>query len=530
MARRLHDSLSGLSALHLLTMLGGGVSYLLYDSFSTALAAGAVNGTFADTGQTRTVVDTNSKLSITGGVASFATGGSAVGNPGLYYPSMARQAGLTVLGSVILTTNVLEFGFDTNQSGVLSFGINPNTGGGLSIIDFASFKLVGAGIAAGVTYQLALSLKGTGCYFYIRGGVFTSWMLLWISIQSNAAVFPAIISEATTDVFIADNIRVPIALFIPQPLAYDTFTRANGALGSTETSGPDSQVLSAIAWAFTVGIWTIVSNAAVGSPASGADAIVNGAFASGANWSLGAGWAIAAGLLTGTATSADATQNPAVLTVGQWYRCVYTISAFAAGTAQLVVGGIAFPTHAANATYTETGRAVTTAYLFRGAGWTGSIDNASALLLTTAELFSSVQVSSADVIYDVAITLPAALGGVQGGAVLNLDSTSSPANFILVYLDGRGNLVCEECVAGVYGAAKFTTAITYSAGATLRVIRDGTSLRAFYNNAAVSTVQTMTSNVNTRVGNFSTSPLVSFDNVLVMPRGTGGEYSGLDSF
>ena len=43
----------------------GGISYLLKDEFTTTVAAGSVNGTTADgTGQTRTVTDTGSRLSI----------------------------------------------------------------------------------------------------------------------------------------------------------------------------------------------------------------------------------------------------------------------------------------------------------------------------------------------------------------------------------------------------------------------------------------------------------------------------------
>ena len=49
----------------------GGVSYLLRDEFTSALAAGSVNGTAAEPGPgTRAVTDANSKLSITGGALS----------------------------------------------------------------------------------------------------------------------------------------------------------------------------------------------------------------------------------------------------------------------------------------------------------------------------------------------------------------------------------------------------------------------------------------------------------------------------
>ena len=299
------------------------------------------------------------------------------------------------------------------------------------------------------------------------------------------------------------------------------------ALGNTEAVGPDSQVLTPLAW--TGSTWAVVANKAVNTPVLGADVIVNGAFAADSDWTKGSNWAIAAGVATGTLATSDLTAAVAPLTVGSWYQVAYTLSAFAAGTVQAVVGGIAFPTHAANATYTETGRAGTTAFKFTGAGFTGSLDNVSAKLLVTAELFSSVAVSTADVLADVAVTLSAALGGLQAGLVVNLDSTSNPQNFILCYLDGRGNCVLEECVAGVT-TIKFTTAITYSAGAVLRVVRSGTDCRVFYNNAAVGTVQTMSVLTATSHGLFSTSALNSLDGFTIWPRGTGNEYATLDAY
>src|SRR3990167_10633079 len=96
------------------------ISYVLNDQFTTDRAAGAVNGTSAEpTGGTRTVVDTNGKLSITGEKASFAPSGAALGNPGLWYSSQSRVAGKVLLANVNVTaTGQILFGWDTNQDGV----------------------------------------------------------------------------------------------------------------------------------------------------------------------------------------------------------------------------------------------------------------------------------------------------------------------------------------------------------------------------------------------------------------------------
>jgi len=144
------------------------------------------------------------------------------------------------------------------------------------------------------------------------------------------------------------------------------------------------------------------------------------------------------------------------------------------------------------------------------------LDDFSTKPLTLSSLFSTVSTSDADVIADANITLTA---GTQAGLVLNLDSTSSPANFIIVYHDGTSVKV-DEAVAGVY-TNKQTTTVTYSAGATLRAIREGTKLRVYYNNALVGAELTMTANTNTKHGLFSTYSGNSFDNFTLWPRGSG---------
>jgi len=155
------------------------------------------------------------------------------------------------------------------------------------------------------------------------------------------------------------------------------------------------------------------------------------------------------------------------------------------------------------------------------------VDNFSARPLTLSELFASVNPAlTADVHARIAVTLDGALLGKQAGLVVNLDSAATPANFILAYLDGRGNAVLDECVAGVY-TNKISAAVTYSAGALLYVIRSGTSCWLFYNNAQVGSVQTMTVNTNKLFGMFKTSPLCSLDVFEIWPYGTGGEYAAL---
>lgn len=253
-------------------LIGAVVNYILYDSFTTARSAGAVNGTLAEpTGQTRTVVDTNSKLSITGGQASFATGGVGSGDPGLWYPLQARTVGRVLLVNIINIVGDIGSGFHTAQSGVPNDAIR-------SVIDVVrvngAANIVVASMSGLTTFAAAYIMRSSGMWFFIKGGTFTQWTLLWISTAGNSNMYPFVgcVSGATNSAN-ADNVRVPATLYIPLPLAYDTFTRANGALGSTETTSPDGVAIAALAWNSNIGTWAITSNKAGASALTGGLAI-----------------------------------------------------------------------------------------------------------------------------------------------------------------------------------------------------------------------------------------------------------------
>lgn len=508
------------------------ITYAFRDMFTTDRAAGAVNGTAAEPGTgNRAVTDTNSKLSLSGGLANFATGGVGAGDPGLWYPAQTTVVGTVLICSVTpgTTSSAGSAGWDTAQAGAIQDAIAFITGSVLQVIAAGTGERVST-YTSSATYIVVVIQLTNGFAFLIKGGTqFTFFNLVRVSRTGAPGTrYPAIgVSTGTVGIFTADDPRIPTTLYTPSPLAYDTFTRADGALGSTETTGPDAQVLAALVWNFVTGIWTISTNKAIATPALGSDAIVNGGFAADTDWSKGAGWTIAAGVATATAASSDLTATVAPLTVGVWYQIQYTISGLSGGNARAVVGGVTLNGYGANQTVVNTYRAKTTAFAIRATGMTGNIDNVSAKALALAELFATVLCATADVIVTAAITLPAS-GSIVEGLVVNLDSTSSPANFIIAWLDGNDNCILEECVAGLY-TTKFTTGITYSAGAILEIHRSGTECRVFYNNLAVNTVQTMTANTNKNHGSFSTSALASIDTVLIWPRGTGNEFATLDS-
>lgn len=94
--------------------------------------------------------------------------------------------------------------------------------------------------------------------------------------------------------------------------------------------------------------------------------------------------------------------------------------------------------------------------------------------------------------------------GTQAGLVLNLDSVNDPKNFILVYIS-NSYLIIDKCIAGVYTNIS-STAITYVAGAKLKVVNNSLGYTAFYNSSAITAFSVIDAEIinNTINGAFST--------------------------
>ena len=163
--------------------------------------------------------------------------------------------------------------------------------------------------------------------------------------------------------------------------------------------------------------------------------------------------------------------------------------------------------------------------LSRSTPCTGYLDDYSVKALTLSTLFASVVAGSANVVADVDVVLTA---DTQAGLVLNLDSAASPANFVVAYHDGV-NAKLDKCVAGTWTSV-ISAAATYSSGATLRVVKDGTSYTLFYNGAKVGSTSTISDAgiiSNTLVGLFSTYSGNTLDAFTVFPRGSENQYSAM---
>lgn len=213
----------------LLAFMGGAAGnggYSLFDRFTADTAAGSVNGTTADTGQTRTVTDTNSKLSVAGGVASFATGGVGTGDPGLWYPAITTVNGTVLVGTVNFTSGGGNFGFDTAATGAIQHAFRLSSTAIGVLANAVTIALVSL-MTDGVAYSYALVQGSAGYRYFVKGGSqYTNWTLVWVSvIGAPGSLLPGAGATNTTSVFTADNIRVPIATYVPMPICFDSFTR-----------------------------------------------------------------------------------------------------------------------------------------------------------------------------------------------------------------------------------------------------------------------------------------------------------------
>jgi hypothetical protein len=203
-------------------------------------------------------------------------------------------------------------------------------------------------------------------------------------------------------------LRVPVRIFQPKPLASDAFTRANGALGSTDGNGH--------------------------AEANGGSGLV---------WTA------------------------------------------RAGTVQVV-------TNAARATALSGGLAIAT--------------------------IADVQ---ADVIADVKLTR----GTSTAGLILRYADAD---NYLYVVHNGT-NLQFYQRVAGVE-TPLVNAAATYSAGATIRCILQGTSGAVYYNGAQVGTTQTVPASSSPNHGLYFKDTDSVLDDLAIWPRGTNNEFGSLDKY
>ena len=237
--------------------------YLLNDTFTTNRAAGAVNETYAEPGPgRRLVVDSSSKLSLSGGNATFATGGAA-NDPQLRLGPLPRSAGRLLVAGFTITAYGLEVGIDSGLSGSPDDGVRM-TNTTLNVRSNLSTVLAVGVNALATAYQVAIVLRAIGALYFIKGGAFSNWTLIWIGAAgSYSEVYGLLTVVNATSVATGTHLRVPVACWLPTPLLSDGFSSvALNADSATDGAGHAEGVAGGLGsgggglWPYTqVGTW-----------------------------------------------------------------------------------------------------------------------------------------------------------------------------------------------------------------------------------------------------------------------------------
>ena len=461
-------------------MMGGNFdeAYLLRDDFLDTLAAGSVNGTRATPGgiggvalNTRNVVDVSGDgLSLSGGLASFANPSAVSGDPGLWYGAITRARGRVMLCKVNYTSVAqLSFcGFDTDQTGGMGSNSFTQRSSG-----FWSWQVGNVNMSPYVittNYILAIVLRVTGAYLFVKGGVYTNFTLM-PAFETNAAatLYPCI--ETNSSVYTVDFVRIPVVCWLPTPLASD------GMSSATLTDGLGH-----------------------------AEGITGGIGAGGGNvpWATAATWAVAGGVALNTPVLGGelAVGN---LVVGTWYSITATqVNYFYVGCA---IGDS-----------------------FRATAATGLDAFNKVKAFTTAELVRPLNTSfTADVIAQVkAVAMTAR---THSGLAIRLNDPTTPTSGILAYFD-KGSITVVEFSGATY-TQLFTAVKAFTASDSLQLIADDVNVRLIHlTSAGVATLIGSTAVATITTGGyhglFSTDSGNTLDNLVIYSRGTDNSYSILD--
>ena len=245
------------------------LKYLLRDEFTTALTAGNVNGTASEPGPgTRVIVDTASKLSINanGKLYINAVGRTSFGDPGIWYGEQTRAAGLRLFGKVNIATASTNniFGFDVDQTGTAQAASIYFRSADIYVYENTE-NVAAIGLwAVDTEYNCLVVLRTAGAYFFIKGGLYTEWTLLWVGSKNAIATLYPSFNGRDANVLI-DDVKIIDGAWLPTLLAYDSFTRTDGVLGSSELAGIDGQTTPVISWVTKTGTLAISTNKVVAS-------------------------------------------------------------------------------------------------------------------------------------------------------------------------------------------------------------------------------------------------------------------------
>lgn len=242
----------------------GGVkvgAYLIRDEFLSEKSSGGVDGTPCEPGPGMRLVasDTGGYESIAGGEI-VVTNSVNAGDPGIWLsPQILRQVGK--IASATVTPSALSahfgIGWDVNLIGNVQNRLAFGGSGALIAVDAAG-RTVGA-YANGTQYMVAVILRGGGQFYFIKGGIYSHWTLLWISYDDVVkGVYPAVTPNQAGAAYKCSRMVVPSFRWLPAALISDGFSafESSDGLGHAEgISGGIGSGGAGVAWGNTVGTW-----------------------------------------------------------------------------------------------------------------------------------------------------------------------------------------------------------------------------------------------------------------------------------
>lgn len=235
-----------LAILGLLRSRGGDWTpeFLLRDDFTTDDAAPLTSPRTAEPGPgTLTAVQTDGQLSVSGGKLAFpAQTTPAFGDQGFYdATARSRLAGRALLyginGSTVTLAERAYIGWGVSAAvhsvdGGHSVGFNPNATGGLNVSLSSTVVLLVGTFVASTDYQVAVIQRGSGAIYLIKGGLFTSWTLLWVENAGSTTPLYATFSNHS----FAGALDFFHALDLPAPFDTDYGLATQRIAGSVSAS------------------------------------------------------------------------------------------------------------------------------------------------------------------------------------------------------------------------------------------------------------------------------------------------------
>lgn len=230
-------------------MSGGGRPIFLFDDeFLANASAPLASPRTAEPGPgTLTITDTGNKATISGGKIRWPSAAGDFDPKFAVTTSQTRAAGLAfITPSVVAAGGNYIMGFFS----ALALGNSPRRGViqlttvGISIVDSGGNAILIVDATAptvGTAYDVAVVLRGTGAFYFIRGGAYTSWTLLFVDGISNlATVFAGF--AALTDVTSAYSVEAARQLVLGGTLATDSgcaTVNVTASSGVTQTADAD---------------------------------------------------------------------------------------------------------------------------------------------------------------------------------------------------------------------------------------------------------------------------------------------------